>query len=68
MKYLSHNGEKGRETEGILTNFLKTLVPNKFDLGTGFVVNDNSISSQVDIIVYDKYNVLPIYSGFELII
>jgi hypothetical protein len=68
MKYLSHSGEKGREAEGILRNFLKTIIPGKFDIGTGFAVNDAATSNQVDILVYDKYSVPPIYSGYELII
>jgi hypothetical protein len=62
----SHPGEKGREFEGILKNFLKDIIPNKYKLSTGFVVNESGISKQTDIMVFNTSEISPIYTGYEL--
>jgi hypothetical protein len=61
---LTHNGEKGRESEEILRAFLKKFLPQKYKVGTGFVQTDEGISNQCDILVYDESNVPPLFSGY----
>ncbi|PEQ76579.1 DUF6602 domain-containing protein [Bacillus cereus] len=61
---LNHNGEKGKEAEEILKNFLKKYLPKKFEVTTGFVHTDMGISNQSDIILYDASNYAPLYSGY----
>lgn len=66
IRKLSHSGEKGREAEGILKNFLIEMLPKKVSLGTGFVVNDQDrFSNQLDIMVYDGHATPPIFAGYE---
>jgi len=49
-----HWGEEGRYKEIILMNYLKRVLPKNLSVGTGFVRNNDKISSQIDIIIYDN--------------
>lgn len=58
-------GEEGRFKEAVLKNILRQFLPKNLSVGTGFILkatgnndNDNVLSSQLDIIVYD--NTLPL--------
>lgn len=66
IKQLDHNGEKGREAEGILKNFLNEMLPKKITIGTGFVIdNSGRNSNQLDIMLYDGHETSPIFQGYE---
>ena len=61
----AHWGEEGRFKEAILKNILRQFLPKNLSVGTGFILkaignndNDNTLSSQLDVIVYD--NTLPL--------
>jgi hypothetical protein len=61
----AHWGEEGRFKEAVLKNILRQFLPKNLSVGTGFILkatgnndNDNVLSSQLDIIVYD--NTLPV--------
>lgn len=47
-----HWGEEGRYKEVILMDILKKRLPNTVSVGTGFIINQHEISTQVDIIIY----------------
>ncbi len=50
---IAHPGENGRAREGIISNFLRRIVPAAFGISTGFVVDTRgSTSKQTDIIVH----------------
>ncbi len=52
-----HWGEEGRYKEAILKNILRRFLPRNISVGTGFIVNsinNNRISKQLDIIIYDN--------------
>lgn len=49
-----HWGEDGRYKEIILSEMLKRHLPKNVSVGTGFVVNQDNITTQIDIIVYDN--------------
>lgn len=54
-----HALTKGEEVEKILIEFLKTHLPKRFDIASGFILDKNGqISTQQDIIVYDALNAL----------
>ncbi len=56
-----HYGERGTESEIILTKFLNDHLPKRFSADTGLIIDyENQISSQIDVIVYDALN-SPIY-------
>ena len=61
---LTHSGEKGREAEEILKNFLKNYLPKKYEVTTGFVHTDMGTSNQSDILLYDANNYSSLYSGY----
>ncbi|MGM0843678.1 MAG: DUF6602 domain-containing protein [Bacillota bacterium] len=66
IKGFEHNGEKGREAEGVLKNFLKEMLPKKVSIGTGFALNsEGKHTNQLDIMLYDGYNTPPIFQGYE---
>lgn len=50
----SHWGEDGRYKEIILSQTIKDMLPGFASLGTGFVINGEEKTSQIDIIVYDN--------------
>ena len=47
-----HWGEDGRYKEIILSHILRQHLPKGVSVGTGFVVNNDNITKQIDIIVY----------------
>lgn len=48
-----HWGEEGRYKEIILMDCIRRKLPSNVNVGTGFVIGDqNTISSQIDIIIY----------------
>lgn len=55
----AHWGEDGRHKEVILMNFLKRFLPNNVAVGTGFIKEGDSISTQIDIIIYNPS--VPLY-------
>lgn len=44
----------GLYKEILLQEILRIFLPEQYGVGTGFVIYDNKISSQIDVIVYDK--------------
>lgn len=50
----SHWGEEGHSKEVVLMNYLKRILPKHLSVGTGFVRNDDRITKQIDIIIYDN--------------
>lgn len=55
--------EEGRYKEIILSNYLKRILPKNVSVGTGFVRSGNSITKQIDIIIYDNSYPLLFSSG-----
>ena len=61
---ISHAGEKGRNNEQVLVDFLKRYPPQRFSVDTGHVVAaDGSRSSQTDIIIHDRFNTPALFLG-----
>jgi hypothetical protein len=62
-KSIKHPGENGRAREQILSKFIKKVLPKKYSVDTGFVIDANGkISNQIDIVIYrdDYHSVLEI--------
>jgi hypothetical protein len=51
-----HWGEEGRYKEAVLKNILRKHLPKNISVGTGFIVDieQDTISKQLDIIIYDN--------------
>jgi len=63
---LSHQGEKGSAREDIIAAFIKKFLPMDFDVGRGFIEDANgTISTQTDIIIYDKHQTPRVGFGDE---
>jgi hypothetical protein len=61
---ISHAGEKGRNNEQVLAEFLRKYLPHRFSVDTGQVVAvDGSTSSQTDIIIHDRFNTPGLFLG-----
>ena len=49
-------GEEGRYKEIILREILRSFLPKRYGIGTGFAIcKDDKVTSQIDIIIYDKF-------------
>jgi Domain of unknown function (DUF6602) len=56
-----HNAVKGQEAVKLVKEFLAGHLPKRFDVGAGFIIDqNNSRSKQSDVIIYDAYN-CPVY-------
>ena len=54
-RLVRHYAEQGRENEVALSRMLGALVPKRYGLGTGMIIdNQDNYSRQADIIVYDQ--------------
>src|SRR5438128_86019 len=54
-KRLRHTGEFGIYREDLVKKWLRLVVPEKFGISSGFVISAmGSISTQCDIIIYDR--------------
>jgi hypothetical protein len=57
---LTHPGEKGRVVEHLLADILQKFTPERFGIGTGFIIDkDDWMSSQIDMVVYDRFCGVP---------
>ena len=64
----AHWGEDGRYKETIFADVLRRALPDTAKIGTGFVMGeDNEMTSQVDIIVYDGRHA-PIFQKDDFVI
>lgn len=56
---IHHWGEEGRYKEAVLKNVINKFLPDKYSIGTGFVIKQTEIrgqhlsSRQIDLIIYD---------------
>jgi len=54
QKIVAHNAERGRLLEKTVVQVLEEILPKRFRIGTGFIVNSkNARSTQIDIVIYD---------------
>lgn len=59
-----HNGEYGMYREAVCKEFLKSFTPTYLDINQGFIITpDDRVSTQCDILIYDKENTPMIQSG-----
>lgn len=59
-----HNGIKGNERESKIKEFLESKLPHKYKITSGEIINqDNLVSHQIDIIVYNHFDSAPIEVG-----
>ena len=47
-------GEEGRYKEAILARVIRRMIPQNFSVGNGFVLCEDKVTTQIDIIVYDN--------------
>ncbi len=56
-KQIKHNGVKGSAREDLLKDYLKKLLPEKYSISSGIVIDNNQHQSkQQDFIIYDAFN------------
>lgn len=52
---VTHEGERGRENEAVIARVLEALVPQRYGIGSGLLIDTaNHYSRQTDIVVYDQ--------------
>lgn len=65
-----HEPSVGTFYETVLKKFLQEFLPKKVKVGAGFLfdIGNNSMSRQMDIIVYEDYHVPPIYQHQDFVV
>lgn len=59
---IEHNLEDGKYREYLVKNVLEKIIPSKYSITNGFIIDsDNNISDEMDIIIYDKNYVPPFF-------
>lgn len=59
---IEHNLEDGKYREYLVKRILSKIVPSKYEITNGFVIDsDNNKSDEMDIIIYDKSYVPPFF-------
>ncbi len=59
---IEHNLEDGKYREYLVKRILSKIVPSKYEITNGFVIDsDNNKSDEMDIIIYDKNYVPPFF-------
>ncbi|MEQ1773759.1 MAG: DUF6602 domain-containing protein [Burkholderiales bacterium] len=61
---LPHLGERGRNEEERVRGFLKRVLPQRFSVGSGFIVSSNKalgVSPQMDVVIYDEVQNAPLH-------
>jgi hypothetical protein len=64
---LPHLGERGRNEEERVRNFLMRVLPQRFSVGSGVVVSSNKTlgpSSHMDVVIYDAFHNAPLHREF----
>ncbi|CAC9974234.1 DUF6602 domain-containing protein [Flavobacterium panici] len=65
LKRLIHPGEFGTHREQICKEYLRSIIPMRLELGSGFIITDTGdVSTQIDIIIYDR-NSTPLIENSE---
>lgn len=56
-RQIEHNGVKGSTREDLLKDYLRDLLPNKYSISTGIIIDFNqNQSKQQDFIIHDAFN------------
>lgn len=61
---LPHLGERGRNEEERVRNFLRRVLPQRFSVGSGFIVSSNKTlepSSHMEVVIYDEFHNAPLH-------
>jgi hypothetical protein len=61
---LPHLGERGRNEEERVREFLRRVLPKRFSVGSGFVISskkDLGVSPQMDVIIFDEIHNAPVF-------
>lgn len=54
-RLIQHNGQMGSENESIFGRLLERLLPRRYGLGTGMVIDSfDTYSRQTDLVIYDR--------------
>jgi Domain of unknown function (DUF6602) len=58
---VKHKAEKGRIVESVVKSALRSILPGRFNIGTGFAITSSGrSSSQLDLVIYDALYNCPI--------
>lgn len=59
---IQHNASDGKYREYLVTKVLEKIIPSKYSITNGFVIDsDNRISKEMDVIIYDRNYVPPFF-------
>jgi hypothetical protein len=66
---ITHPPSMGANRENSVRLFLREFLPSAVNIGTGFIINDEQqISNQCDIIIYDDTIIPPLYRDEDIVV
>lgn len=69
QQIVAHPGTRGTLAENLLRESIREFLPQRWAVGTGFVMNEDGIrSNQVDLLIYDQLTMSPIYRDGDFVI
>jgi hypothetical protein len=69
QQIVSHPGTRGALAENLLRDAIREFLPQRWAVGTGFIVNEHGDrSNQIDLLMYDQLTMSPIYRDWDLVI
>jgi len=74
LAFIQHSLTRGLQNEEVLREFLKTYVPSRFTVGTGFVIPRKGFaeavefSRQIDVLIYDSLFYAPLIQTGEVVV
>ncbi|MGH9752795.1 MAG: DUF6602 domain-containing protein [Blastocatellia bacterium] len=65
LSVIPHKGAKGSEAEDLMKTFLRSHLPRRFAVGSGFIIDKlNEVSKQTDVVIFDAFN-CPVYRASD---
>ncbi|GAB4050214.1 DUF6602 domain-containing protein [Catellatospora paridis] len=62
-RLIQHNLQRGEENEAVFARLLERLLPRKYSIGTGMVIDsDDQYSNQIDIVVYNPTDSVSLFA------
>jgi hypothetical protein len=69
LEIIEHNPTRGALAEATLRDLIRDFLPNRWDLGGGFILSaKKKPTKQVDILLYDALSTAPLYRDGNLVV
>jgi hypothetical protein len=67
-KVLKQNKLLGEYLEAIFRDFVKSILPKRYEVARGVIIGKNKTSRECDIIIYNAHNFPPLFKSGEIVL